>query len=105
VDAGVYNVTVRVNTVNYTGTKTAVLTILRKEATISIDDLEQVYDGNPKTVSAEAEGGSVPVTIEYYSDGVLLLSAPVEAGEYEVVVTVDTSNYYGEETATFTITE
>ncbi|NPV42288.1 MAG: hypothetical protein HPY72_13235 [Anaerolineae bacterium] len=97
-DAGIYDVVVTVDTSNYYSVKNGTLTITKAEPAITITDLEQVYDGNPKPVSV-----TVTPSLSYnvtYNGSATVPSAP---GSYTVVVTVDTANYYGTKTETLVI--
>ncbi|MEM8893860.1 MAG: MBG domain-containing protein [Bacteroidota bacterium] len=71
------------------------LTIEKREATIIIDELEQILSelGNTPTVTTEPEGLNISITY----DG--LPNVPTEEGQYEVVVSIDETNYRGMESA------
>lgn len=97
-EAGTYNVVVTVDTANYYGIKNGTLHITRAEPTITITNLEQVYDGSEKPVSV-----TVTPSLSYsvtYNGSATVPSAP---GSYTVVATVDTANYYGTQTETLVI--
>ncbi len=69
-------------------------------AEIQISDLEQEYDGNPKSVGVATVPAGLTTVITY--DG--SLEVPVNAGTYEVRVVVSDEDYEGEATAMLTIT-
>ncbi len=73
--------------------------IEKASATLSLADLNQVYDGTPRPVSAT----SVPagLTINFTYDG--NASAPIDAGNYPVIASVSDANYSGTANATLTI--
>ena len=67
-----------------------------------IDTLRTQWTGSPRVVTAfcnyEQRDSAV---VEYYSEGVKLNSAPVDAGEYEVKITLIETNNYKALTKTF----
>lgn len=67
------------------------LTINKATATVTLGNLTQTYDGNPKPVSVTTEPADLPVTMTY--DG--LVDAPTDAGTYAIVATIDDPNYQG----------
>jgi hypothetical protein len=98
-DAGTYPVVVTVNTANYYGTKTASLEITRIAPVITITNLEQTYDGSAKPVTVTITPSGLSYSVTYGGS----TTVPSTAGSYEVVATVDTTNYYGTQTATLVI--
>ena len=97
-DAGTYDIVATVDTANYYGVKNGTLHITRAEPTITITNLEQVYDGSEKPVSV-----TVTPSLSYsvtYNGSATVPSAP---GSYTVVAMVDTTNYYGTRTETLVI--
>jgi uncharacterized repeat protein (TIGR02543 family) len=91
VDAGTYEVIVTIVDDNYEGTATDYLVIDKAEADIYITDLEYVYDGFAKEATVETDPDELLYTVTY--DGEVDL--PVDAGTYEVVVTIVDNNYQG----------
>ncbi len=77
-----------------------VLTINKAEAVITITNLEQEANGTEKfpTISTDPDGLTYSVT---YNGSA---SPPVDAGDYEVIVTISDTNYQGESTETFVLT-
>ena len=99
VNAGTYEVVATVDDLNYQGSATATFEILKAEATVQITELETTYNGLPQ----QPEFATVPegLTLEItYNGGTDL---PLNAGNYEVVATVEDLNYQGTATATFEI--
>ncbi len=101
VNAGTYTVEVTVNDPNYVGSATATLTIQKAnpQITIAPASLTQVYSTTPRTVSVATTPTAVPYTVTYNGS----TTAPVNAGTYAVVVTVNTANYQGTANATLVV--
>jgi uncharacterized delta-60 repeat protein len=80
-------------------TNTGGLTVSKVTATVSLSNLTQTYDGAPKsaTVTTNAPAGALTVT---YNGS---LTVPTNAGAYQVVATVNDTNYNGQATGTLTI--
>ena len=66
---------------------------------VNIGNLEQVYDGAPKEVSVTTSPAGVDFTITYNGSS----EAPVNVGEYQVIVTVNKSGYTGSALGTLKI--
>ena len=100
--AGEYDITLTGGSAeNYEITKVnGTLTVEKAEAVITITNLEQEADGTEKfpTISTDPDGLAYSVTYDGSS------AAPVDAGDYEVVVTISDANYQGEATETFSLT-
>jgi uncharacterized repeat protein (TIGR01451 family) len=99
INAGSYSVVATVDDANWSGSASGVLTIEPAEAVVMIDDLVQVYDGDPKSVTVTTDPAGLDVIVTY--DG--STEAPVNAGSYQVVATVDDPNHVGEATDTLVI--
>ncbi|MBL7982258.1 MAG: S8 family serine peptidase [Flavobacteriales bacterium] len=101
VNAGTYTVQVTVDDPNYVGSATATLVIQKGNPQISIApaSLTQVYSTTPRTVSVSTTPAGVPFTVTYNGS----TNAPVNAGSYAVVVTVNTANYQGTANATLVV--
>gem|GEM_PF-633925 len=69
------------------------------EATVTIEDLVQTYDGSPRPVSVETDPVGLNVTVTY--DG--QTDAPVEAGDYNVLAVVDEDGWTGQAEAVLVI--
>ncbi len=97
-DAGSYTVVVTVTQENYEGTATGTLVINPISVTVTLSNLSFIYDGNakPATVTVNPE---VTYSVTYNGSE----TAPVNAGSYEVVVTVTQANYSGTATGTLVI--
>ncbi len=68
-------------------------------ATITFSNLSQTYNGVGHPVSVITSPPGLPVSITYNGG----LSAPTNAGSYQVSVTINDANYYGSATGTLTI--
>jgi hypothetical protein len=99
VNAGTYVVVATVNIPTHAGTATGTLTIAKATATVFLGNLWQVYNGTPRSVSASTVGPVLPVVVTYNGSA----TAPVNAGAYTVVGTVNHPNYTGTRTAMFAV--
>ena len=70
-------------------------------ATVTLSDLTQTYDGNPKPITATTSPLGLTTSITY--DG--SATAPTSAGTYPVVATVTDPNYVGSNSGTLVIQE
>jgi rhamnogalacturonan endolyase len=97
---GTFNVTLSATNAAGTGAAPLTLTIAKAPAAVTIVDLSQPYDGEPKPVTVDTDPAGLPVTITY--DG--STTAPTLPGTYAVVATIDHPDYEGSAAATLTIT-
>ncbi len=100
-NAGSYAVVGTVNDANYQGSASGTLTIAKASATVTLGNLSQTYDGTPKSATAATSPGGLSVDITY--DG--SPTAPMNAGSYAVVGTVNDANYQGSASGTLTISQ
>ncbi len=70
---------------------TATFSVGRDVATVTLGDLERVYDGAPKPVAVETVPPGLPVSVTYDGGG----EAPTGAGSYAVVAVVDDGVWVG----------
>ncbi len=96
---GSYAVTGTVNEANWRGSATGTLTIAKGTALVTLENLEQEYDGTPK--SASAATAPAGLTMDFTYDGETNL--PVAAGSYAVTGTVNEANWQGSATGTLAI--
>ena len=94
-DAGTYTVVATVNDQDYTGTATDSLVIDKAPATVTLADLNHVFDGLGHTVTPSTTPAGLTVIVTY--DG--STTPPVDAGAYNVVATITDPNYTGSATA------
>lgn len=98
-NAGTYEVIATINDANYNGTITEVLTIHKASAVISVSNPTHTFDGTLKGVDIATLPTALPYSVTYNGS----TDQPADAGEYEVVVTINESNYDGEEIVTMVI--
>ncbi len=75
--------------------------VAKASATISIESLEHEADGTAKAPTVTTSPAGLSYTITYNGEA----EAPTAAGEYEVVVTIDETNYVGQASATLRLSE
>ena len=100
-NAGTYNVVATINDPSYSGSTSGTLTIAQKPETLTLSNLSQVYDGNPKSVTVTV---SPDTTLAYSVTYNGSSTPPTAVGTYTVVAMVTDPNYTGSSTATLTIT-
>jgi hypothetical protein len=100
-NAGSYYVVATINDPSYSGSTSGTLIIAPKPETLTLSNLSQVYDGNPKPVTVTVSpDASVAYTVTYNGSA----TAPSAVGSYSVVATVSDSNYSGSASGTLAIT-
>ncbi len=104
--AGNYTVTGTVNDANYQGTNSAPFVIGKATATVALSNLNQAYDGTPKSVSATTTPNGLNVTFTYKdSSNNVSASPPTAAGTYTATGTISDANYQGNDSEMLTITQ
>jgi hypothetical protein len=98
-NAGTYTVVATINDNFYQGSITGTFTIEQLSTTITLSNLTQTYDGNPKPVTVSIPLTNINYTVTYNGS----TTPPTNAGTYNVVVTINDPNYQGTETATLTV--
>jgi autotransporter-associated beta strand protein len=96
---GNYLVTATIDDPYYEGFAIGTLVLAKAQATVTLDNLSQSYDGNPKAVTATTSPEGLTVTFTY--DGVA--TPPSAVGSYEVIATVNNDYYAGSDTQTLVI--
>ena len=87
---------------NYTITyNTGNFTITPALATVTLDNLDQTYDGTPKSATVTTIPAGLPVDVTYAG----LPTPPTLPGDYEVVATVTDPNYTGTANGTLVISQ
>lgn len=99
VHAGDYEVTATLEEANYEATVTSALRIAKAQASVQLAGLEQIADGQPKPVVATTTPAGLRVVLTY--DG--QPAAPSKAGQYEVLASVDETDYAGSASAVLRI--
>jgi autotransporter-associated beta strand protein len=100
VNAGSYAVVATVNTADYAGSATGTLVVDKAIATITLDPLQQAYDGTLKPVTATTTPVGLTVNLTY--DGATI--APIYPGPHTVVAAISEANYSGTKSDTLLIT-
>ena len=98
-DAGTYTIVATIDDNFYTGTINGTFIIQKAAATITISNLSQIYDGNPKSVTVVTVPPTLNRTVTY--DG--STTPPTNVGKYNVVVTINDINYQGTQTVELNI--
>ncbi len=98
-NAGTYTVVATINDNFYQGSVTGTFTIEQLLTTITLSNLTQTYDGNPKPVTISIPLTNINYTVTYNGS----MTPPTDVGTYNVVVTINDPNYQGTKTATLTI--
>jgi lysophospholipase L1-like esterase len=82
-----------------TATKTMTITVEKGDATVTLANLAQTFDGAPKPVSATTEPAGLNVTFTYAGSA----TVPTQAGSYAVEATIVDTSYAGSATGTLVI--
>ena len=99
-NAGSYPVVATINHANYTGWATGTLVITKAPATIALGQLNQAYDGTPKTVTTATTPAGLSVSVAYNGTANL----PTPPGTYSVTATITDPNHTGSASGALTIT-
>ena len=99
VNAGSYAVSAAITNPNYTGSTSGTLVVSPAIAAITLGNLLQTYDGNPKPVTSTTSPAGLAVSYSY--DGAA--SAPVNVGSYAVAATITNPNYSGTSSSTLVV--
>lgn len=97
--AATFNVTVGAANANGTTTGRLTLAIAQGTASIGFSNLNQAFDGTPKSPTITVTPAGLPLTVTYNGSS----TPPSNAGTYTVVATVNDANYTGTASATMTI--
>jgi len=101
-NAGSYAVIATINNATYQGSATGTLVISKAAATVKLGNLtSSVYNGSAKSASATTTPVGLAVNITYNGAS----AAPVNAGSYAIVATINDTNYQGSITGTTVITK
>jgi hypothetical protein len=98
-NVGSYTVIGTVTDTNYLGGATNTFVINKGNAVVTLGDLNQTYDGTPKSVTVTTAPTNLTVTVTY--DGISF--PPPYAGSYTVIGTIVDTNYQGSATNTLVI--
>lgn len=101
INAGSYAVVATVTNMNYTGSASGTLVVAKAPATVTLGGLAQTYTGTARTATATTAPGTFATTFTY--DGAA--TAPINAGSYAVVATVNDTNYAGSASGTLVVSK
>jgi N-acetylneuraminic acid mutarotase len=106
--AGTYTVTAVINDPNYQGPDTSGdLAIAKASAAVTLHNLSWAYDGNPKAATTTTIPAGLTTQISYTGVAPLVYgpttAAPTEVGTYDVVASIQDTNYQGQVTDTLII--
>jgi len=96
---GSYAVVATVTDTNYQGTASGTLTIAKIPVTVSLSGLTAIYDGSAKVVTVTTTPSGVTASATYNGSA----AAPINAGGYAVLATVNTATQIGSASGTLTI--
>ena len=77
-------------------------TVNKATASVTLNNLSQTFDGNPKFASATTNPAGLQTVIAYSGNGSPVAS-PTNAGSYDVSATVNDANYQGSQTGVLVI--
>jgi hypothetical protein len=98
-NAGSYAVAVVVSDPNYAGSASNMLLVSKAPAAVVLGNLNQTYDGTPKTVTATTTPQGLTTSVTYNG----LTKAPSRPGSYNIIAIVNALNYAGAATNTLVI--
>ena len=96
---GSYAVAATIQDVYYQGAATGTLVVAKIPAPVTLDGLAQTYDGTSRIATATTVPAGLAVAITYDGNAV----APVAAGTYVVVATVNDATYSGSVTGALVV--
>lgn len=95
--AGTWKATARVSNADYSGTASSIFTVQRAAATVSLDQLTQVADNQPKSVSITTNPPNLALVTTFDNSPTL----PISVGKYAVHTEISDPNYQGQADAVF----
>jgi len=101
IPAGDYSVTYTIDDPNYKGVASAVLTVEKKLAVITVAESDKTVDFNNMsrtvkyTLTSDGEPITETVVQNFYNNGAAM-GAPTLIGKYEAVLSLRSNNYYAE---------
>lgn len=98
-NAGTYTVLATITDPNYSGSASGSFTIDKAVVPVALSNLNQVFDGAPKSVTATTTPAGLTVNVTYNSSA----TAPTAAGSYTVVASISDLNYRGSSSATLVV--
>lgn len=101
-DAGSYDVVVT-NVMGSITSSSAVISVSKAVADVSLGSLQQVFDGSPRRVSVSTSFGADLLELDTVVTYEGSSTPPVDAGSYQVTATVNDANYSGRATGTLVV--
>jgi hypothetical protein len=101
VNAGSYTVVGTISDANYQGSATNTMVIAKASSSITLGSLSQTYTGSAETATATTVPSGLAVSFTYNGS----TTAPISAGSYTVVGTINDPNYQGSATNTMVIAQ
>lgn len=98
-NAGSYAVVATIVDGVYSGTASGTLVVAKATAALTLNGLDQVYTGTPRTVTATTNPASLSASITYEGSS----TAPTDHGTYAVVATINDANYEGTKSGSLVI--
>ncbi|MFN8381824.1 MAG: sortase [Anaerolineales bacterium] len=98
-NAGTYAVIATVVDLNYNGSANGTLVIGKATAPVTLGNLNQTYDGTPRSVSVTTVPSALTVDVTYNGAPAI----PTNAGTYAIVATVNDANYSGSANGTLIV--
>ncbi|MGC3956803.1 MAG: MBG domain-containing protein [Verrucomicrobiota bacterium] len=100
-NAGNYVVVGTIADANYAGSATNTLVISKSNAVVTLGSLNQNYNGAARIVTVATAPAGLNVVVTYNGS----ISAPTNAGSYQVIGAISELNYTGSVTNTLTVTQ
>ncbi len=100
-NASTYSVFATVTSPGYQGETSGTLVVSKKPSTITLSNLVQVYDGNPKSPAATTNPSGLAVNFTFDGNP----SPPSAPGDYVLTATINDTNHEGVVNAEFSITQ
>jgi hypothetical protein len=98
-NAGSYTVIGTINDANYQGSATNTLVINKASGAITFGGLNQTYTGTARAATAGTTPSGLAVNLTYNGSA----NAPINAGSYTVIGTINNANYQGSATNSLVI--
>lgn len=105
-NAGTYAVLATIVDAQYGGSASGTLVVAKAAATLTLNGLDQVYDGTPKAVTATTNPALLAVNFTYATispPGTPTATPPADHNTYTVVGTISDTNYEGTRSGTLVI--
>ena len=99
-NVGSYQVVGTIVELNYVGSATNTMSISASNAPVSLSGLSQIFNGTSRVVTAATVPSGLAVNITYNGSA----TGPTNAGSYQVIATINESNFVGSVTNTLTVT-